>query len=187
MASITNYKAIGDWFYILTAVVLVDFVVILLAKYPSDKPLFAVGSLNAWYDAFGLAAVAADVFSIAIGIAAARYIVTSLNIKGLLSFLAVIVAFQLAHDIFFYTAIIQPMPPGHNKMIDIFKSYGKENGAKILVSDALMMLASVGIAMGLKGLPAHITTAVALITLYGVCYAIYTRDPVTLDKIGPKA
>ena len=183
---ITNYKATGDWFYILPAIALVDFIVILLAKYPSATPLFAVDSLNAWYDAFGIAAVAADIFSIAIGIAAARYIFGALGLKGLLPFLLILVGFQLAHDLFFYTAVIKPMPKGHNKMIDIFKSYGTENGAKILVSDALMMLASVFIASGLKGLPAHVTTAVTLVTIYGICYAIYTRDPLPA-KIAPKA
>ena len=70
-------------------------------------------------------------------------------------------------------------------MIDAFKSYGDEHGIKILMIDALMMLSSVGIAMGLKALPAHVTTATSLVTLYVLCFAIYTRDPAT--KIAQKA
>jgi hypothetical protein len=177
MASITDYKANGDWFYIIPAILIVDFVVILMSKYPSSTPIFAVANLNKWYDAFGAVAVAADVLSIAIGIAAARYIYWALNLNGLLAFLAAVVGFQLAHDIFFYVAVVLQMPAGHNRMIDIFKSYGEENGAKILISDALMMLSSVGLAMGLKSLPAHVTTATTLVSLYALCYAIYTRDP----------
>ena len=172
MASIANYKATGDWFYIMPAIAIVDFAVIIMSKY-----IFTSTSLNKWYAAFGPVGVAADILSIAIGIAAARYIYSALNLNGLLSFLAAIVGFQLAHDIFFYVAVILQMPPGHNRMIDVFKSYGDEHGAKILGVDALMMLASVGLAMGLKSLPAHVTTATSLVTLYALCFAIYTRDP----------
>ena len=172
MASIANYKATGDWFYIIPAIAIVDFAVIIMSKY-----IFTSTSLNKWYDAFGPVGVAADILSIAIGIAAARYIYSALNLNGLLPFLAAIVGFQLVHDILFYVAIILQMPPGHNRMIDVFKSYGDEHGAKILVVDALMMLASVGLAMGLKSLPAHVTTATTLVTLYSLCFAIYTRDP----------
>jgi hypothetical protein len=60
-------------------------------------------------------------------------------------------------------------------MIDVFKSYAKENGAKILVADALMLIGSVLIADILKGLPAHFTVSATLITLYALCYIIYTK------------
>jgi hypothetical protein len=170
--SIANYKANGDWFYIIPAIAIVDFIVILMWKY-----LFVSTNLNKWYEIFGPVGVAADILSIAIGIAAARYIYGVFNLNGLAAFLISIVGFQLAHDLFFYFAVVLQMPPGHNRMIDIFRSYGDEHGAKILMIDALMMLSSVGIAMGLKALPAHVTPPVTLVTLYALCYAIYTRDP----------
>ena len=186
MASITNYANNSDWFYIMPAILLVDLVVILIGKYPSSKPIFGAAIIK-WYDEFGLAAVAADVLSIAIGIAAARYLLAFLGFKGILAFLALLIAFQLAHDIFFYVAIIQQMPSGYNRMIDVFKEYGAENGSKILVADALMMLVSVGIAIGLKSMPAHVTVAVTLVTVYAICYAIYTRTPKpNTNKIAPE-
>jgi hypothetical protein len=155
----------------------VDFVVILLAKYPWHDPLFKVGQLNEWYRQFGIFAVAADILSILIGILFARLIYTSLGLKNPLFFLAILVAFQLAHDIFFYVAVIQQMPPGHNQMIDVFKGYGTENGASILVVDALMMLGSVGTASYLKSFPPQYTIGALLVTLYSICYSVFTRRP----------
>lgn len=186
MVSITNYKATGDWFYILPAVALLELIVLFLCKYPMNPTSPFIITLNKWYDTFGPVAVLADIMSMSIGIAAARYIFTALGFKGILAFLAVVVAFQLAHDILFFTAVLQPMPPGHNKIIDLLRIYGNENGVKVLVGDALMMLGCVGFAYGLKSLPAHITTAVALVSVYALCYIIYTRDPST-GKIAPKA
>ena len=179
MKSITNYAQNADWFYILPAIAVVDFLVILLSKYPSASPVFGVAALNKWYDDFGVFAVLSDILSIAIGIAAARYIYGIAGLHNPLYFLAILVAFQLAHDILFYIAVIQPIPANHNRMIDVFKAYGTENGWKILVSDALMMLGSVGLASYLKSLPNHFTTATALVTVYAICYVVFTRTPAT--------
>jgi hypothetical protein len=175
LETITNYKNLGDWFYLVPAVLLVDFLVILMAKYPGTNPFFKVTALNDWYKRFGIAAVGADVLSILIGIMAARYIYTYLGLKGPLFFLLVLVLFQLCHDLFFYLCVILPIPQGHNEMIDVFKAYGRENGAKILGADALMMIASVLIGAFLKGVPNHYTVATSLVTLYSLCYALYTR------------
>jgi hypothetical protein len=90
-------------------------------------------------------------------------------------FIACLIIFQLFHDVFFFTAIITPIKKGHNAMIDVFKSYAEENGAKILVADALMLVGSVLTADILKGLPDHFTVSTTLITLYALCYIIYTK------------
>jgi hypothetical protein len=173
--NITDYKNTNDWFYIIPAAILVDFIVIVLAKLPKERPYFGVDALNAWYDRFGTFAVLSDVTSLLIGIAAARYIYTSLNLNNPLYFIATLLAFQLFHDLFFFTAVITPIKKGHNAMIDVFKSYAKENGAKILVADALMLIGSVLIASVLKSIPDHFTVSVSLITLYALCYIIYTK------------
>jgi len=171
---LTNHNNIGDWFYLVTAVIIVDFIVIVLAKYPGKKPYFNVKSLNIWYDRFGIFAVGSDVLSILIGICVARYIYTSFGFTQPLMFIAILVLFQLFHDLLFYVAVIQPMPAGENTMIDVFKSYGEENGAKILVADALMMVSSVAIGSVLKELPSHVTVTSLLFTLYSLCYIVYT-------------
>ena len=173
--NITDYKNTNDWFYIIPAAILVDFIVIVLAKIPGEKPYFGVDALNDWYNKFGTLAILSDVTSLLIGIAAARYIYTSLNLSNPILFIACLLIFQLFHDIFFFTAIITPIKKGHNAMIDVFKSYAKENGAKILVADALMLVGSVLTANILKGLPDHFTVSTTLITLYALCYIIYTK------------
>ena len=60
-------------------------------------------------------------------------------------------------------------------MIDVFKSYAEENGAKILVADTLMLFSTVIAAYGLKTVPAHYTVSVALITFYALLYIVFTK------------
>lgn len=177
ITNITNYRNTGDWFYLVPATLLVDLVVIFLAKYPGAQPFFKVGALNEWYDKFGIAAVGSDVLSILIGIMFARYIYTCLGFKGMAWFIAVLLLFQVAHDIFFYVAVILGLPKGHNAMIDVFKRYGTENGFKILGADSLMMISAVALGSVLKGVDYHWTVATSFVTLYSLCYVIYTRSP----------
>jgi len=173
--NITNYKNIGDWFYLVPAVLVIDLIVIFLTKYPGMNPSFKVTSLNEWYTKFGISAVASDVLSILIGLMVTRYIYTTMNLKNPLLFLLILVLFQVAHDIFFYTQVILKMPKGHNQMIDVFKSYADENGAKVLVADAIMMVSSAVLASALKSSEGHVTIATLLITLYSITYIIYTN------------
>lgn len=177
ITNITNYHNTGDWFYLIPATLLVDLVVIFLAKYPGADPFFKVAALNEWYDKFGITAVGSDVLSILIGIMFARYIYTGLALKGVFWFIAVLLLFQLAHDIFFYVAVILGLPKGHNAMIDVFKNYATENGFKILVADSLMMISAVAGASILKNIDFHWTVATSLVSLYSLTYIIYTRNP----------
>jgi len=177
ITNITNYRNTGDWFYLVTATLFVDLVVIFMAKYPTATPLFKVGALNEWYDKFGITAVGSDVLSILIGIMFARYIYTGFGFKGPFWFIAILLLFQLAHDVFFYVAVILGLPKGHNAMIDVFKKYATENGYKILVADSLMMISTVVLGSILKGLDYHWTIATSFITLYSLTYVIYTRSP----------
>jgi hypothetical protein len=174
LENITNYKNTNDWFYLITAVLVVDFVVILLSKYPGNSPYINVNALDKWYNKFGIFAIASDVLSILLGLAITRYIYTALDLKNPLYFLAILVLVQLIHDIFFYLAIIIKLPSGHNEMIDVFKEYAVEAGAKILGADALMMIFSALIASLLKSSSDHVTSFVALLISYALCYIIYT-------------
>jgi hypothetical protein len=174
---VTNYKTTGDWRYLIPATILTDLFVIFSTKYlkPSHST-FGVKALNDWYTQFGIFAVGSDVLSILIGIFFARCIYGWIGTRSILLFLAVLLAFQLFHDIFFYLCIILPLPKGENAMIDVFKAYSQENGLQILGVDALMMLGSVGVASFLKGLPEYYTTGTLFISLYAVCYIVYTRS-----------
>jgi hypothetical protein len=177
LENITNYKNLGDWFYLIPAAFVVDFIVVITSKYPGKTPLFSQPNiaLNEWYNRFGIAAVGADVLSALIGIMVARYIYTYLGLKGPWLFLLVIILFQLCHDLFFYFFVILPIPQGHNQMIDVFKAYGKETGPQILVADALILIGTALIGSFLKSIPDHYTVATSFVTLYSLCYALYTK------------
>jgi len=174
-ADITNYRNNSDWYFIGVAAIVVDLVVILMTRYPGANPSFKVQALSEWYDRFGFVAALSDILSALIGIAAARYIYTAAGFKGGLAFVACIILFQLFHDIFFYVAVIKPMKKGENQMIDVFKSYAEENGGKILVADALILLSTAGIGAALKGVPLHYTIATGLVATYALTYALYTK------------
>jgi hypothetical protein len=81
---------------------------------------------------------------------------------------------QLVHDVSFYYGVIEKVPKGQNDMIDVFKAY-VSGGSKILLTDAVMIGASIGIASLLKGQDYHYTTSGFLITAYALSYILYTR------------
>lgn len=174
-ADITNYKANGDWLFLTTGAMVVDYAVILMTRYPGPNPNFKVKALNEWYDRFGIVAAICDVGSALIGLGAARYIYTLAGFTSVFMFLVSIVGFQLLHDILFYLLIIRPTPRGQNEMIDVFKSYAAENGAKILAADAGILISSAGIASALKALPTHYTVSLAIVTMYAMTYIFYTK------------
>jgi len=160
---------------LITAVLVIDLIVIILTKYPGANPTFKVNSLNEWYTRFTSTAVASDVLSILLGIMVTRYIYTILHLKNPLLFFAILILFQVCHDILFYTQVIQKLPDGYNEMIDVFKGYAKENGAYILLADGMMMVSSVLLASLLKVSEDHVTTTTLMITLYSLTYIIYTK------------
>lgn len=176
LGDITNPEESKDWWYILVAILIVDIVVIFLAKYLPD--ILGI-SINQWYERFGLNAVISDVFIIAIGFFIARYAYTYFMPASygfnLWYFLAILVVVQLIHDIFFYVAIIKPIPQGHNRMIDVFKRYSS-GGVKILLSDAAMMIASALIAMYLKEAGPETYAGVSLLTIYTLPYILETKN-----------
>jgi hypothetical protein len=176
LGDITNPEDAQDWWYILVAILIVDIVVIFLTKYLPD---ILGESINLWYERFGLNAVISDVLIIALGFFMARYAYTyfvpSSYGFNLLYFLAFLVGIQLIHDLFFYFAIIKPIPQGHNRMIDVFKRYSS-GGVKILLSDAAMMIASALIAMSLKEGGPETYAGVSLLTIYTLPYILETKN-----------
>ena len=151
----TKFDITKDVLSLFTAVFIVDFIFAVIIRYYLGKPI------NDWYDKFGISAVFADVFSIVIGMVLSYIIYTYLikkanenrvkkgkkpNVKfNLLKFIGITICVQVLHDLFFYFAIVQQMPKGHNKMIDVFREYGETGGVGILGIDALMMVLSIGV------------------------------------------
>lgn len=184
LGDITDYKEISDWSYILLAILIIDLVVLFLTRY---FPEFLGKNLNVWYDAFGLNAVISDVIIIAIGFALARYIYAYFKPQQqqgegfhLWLFIGILVAVQVLHDLFFYFAVIKPIPRGHNRMMDVFKDYS-EGGAKIIAADAAMMVGSAFLAMIFKETSPDIVTLIALFSVYTLPYILETRNKFSLD------
>lgn len=179
---IGNYKNIDDLVYILLAVLIVDIIVIFLVRY---FPEVFGKSLNTWYNDFGLNAVLADVFILFLGFVIARYVYT-MFIKdqyaggkwSLLLFTGTLVVVQFIHDILFYFGVIEPIPRGHNAMIDTFKDYSF-GGLKIIIGDALMIVSSVAIAIFLKAQPSHVVASVGALSVYTLPYILYTNNKYT--------
>jgi hypothetical protein len=175
LSDISVVGEVSDWWFILLGILLVDVIVILLARH---FPQVLGKNLNIWYDKFGLEAVLADVLIIAIGFAIARYVYTWFLAPSIgwnpLWFVGLLLVIQLIHDVLFYVGVILPIPRGLNEMMDVFKDYSKA-GAKILAGDAAMMVGSAILAMWLKSAPPDVTASIGLLTVYTLPYSLYTK------------
>ena len=153
----------------------VDFIVMALIKVVPTPIWFLppTGALTLWYDKFGLAAVAADVLSLFLGVLLATFLFPGAMVVQLVLG-AVFV--QMIHDIFFYVVVIQGLPQGQNDMIDVFKSYASEGSWKILVADALMITSVVLFARLSDLLFSYRFIAFqALLGMYSLIYISYTK------------
>ena len=160
---------------ILSGALWVDFIVMALIKIVPTPISFLppTGALTLWYDKFGLAAVAADVLSLFLGVLLATFLFP--GAVGLQLVMGAIFV-QMVHDIFFYLVVIQGLPQGQNSMIDVFKSYASEGSWKILVADALMITSVVALARLSDLLFSYRTIAFqALLGMYSLIYITYTK------------
>ena len=175
LANIGHYQTVGDWSYILLGILITDIIVLFVTRF---YPEFFGKALNRWYDEFKLSAVISDVFIIAIGFALTRYVYSWMTDPkapfNIPLFIGLLVGIQAIHDILFYLGIILPIPQGHNTMIDVFKEYAQENGSKILLADAAMMVSSAFFEMILKGLPVDQSVFVGLLMMYTLPYILET-------------
>ncbi len=161
-----------SWPLLLVAILIVDVLVLFLVRY---APQLMGMPLNQWYSRFGLLAVLSDVTIIAIGFAIAYWVYkTWFADYGLAWFLLILVLVQALHDILFYVGVIVPIPRGVNAMMDVFKDYSA-GGAKIIVGDAGLMLASAAVYMGLERLPSEGKWFATLMALYTLPYILTTR------------
>ena len=169
---ISNIKNDTDLIYITTAVVLIDLIVIIIAK---NSNIFRK-QINVWYDKLGMTAVLLDVTIIIIGFIITRYIFSLSKIEfNPLYFIIVALIVQLIHDILLYLLIIKPIKYGTNTVIDIYKDYAKENGKDILIADSMMVLGSAIIAMLLKNTDMHVSSTLFTLGIYIIPYLIYVK------------
>lgn len=172
LGDISNANNTLDFIQIFTAVLIVDFIVILLVK----KGRRLGKAINVWYDKLGMTAVMLDVFIIVIGIIITRYIFTYFQIPfNATYFILIALGVQLIHDILLYLLLIVPSQKGTSQVVDIYKDYANENGAKILLADSMMVLVSCLIAMLLKQQDTHVSISLMILVIYLIPYYVYSK------------
>lgn len=181
---ISNYEETKDLWLILAAILLIDVIVIIIARFTG---LFG-SMINVWYDKFGLNAVLADVLIIFLGFLVARWIYTK-YLKPRYGwdawmFTGLTILVQLVHDTLFYFGVIKPIARGDNKMMDVFKDYAESGGWKILVADASMMAGSAAVAMAYKSASPASVSAITALAAYSVPYLLYAKpiEPVITQQ-----
>ena len=174
---ISDMYELSDWMYIISAVLIVDIIVLFLIRYHPD--IFGK-TINVWYNRFKLNAVIADVFIILLGFGIARYVYTEYIYPKFdwnpAYFTGLSVLVQIVHDTLFYFGIVKPLPAGHNTMIDVFKEYGATAGVKAIASDSMMMIGSSVGAMLLKAAPPSLSAFIGLLAVYVVPFVLETRN-----------
>lgn len=156
-----------DLLHISSAVVWIDFLVILISKFYQMTT-----SLDVWYKQFGIVAVISDCLVIVLGILLAQFISPNASVTSL-AITSVII--QLIHDTLFYIGVILPIPRGHNAMIDLFKKYSSEGGYKILLADSGMIAGTVFLADHLRSYTTDVVTFVGLLGVYALTFILYTK------------
>jgi len=172
LGDISNANNTLDLIQIFTAVLIVDFIVILIVK--KGRRLGKV--INVWYDKLGMTAVMLDVFIIVIGLLITRYIFSYFQIPfNATYFILISLIVQLIHDILLYLLVIVPSKKGTSQVVDIYKDYSNENGAYILLADSAMVLASCLIAMLLKKQDNHVSISLMILVIYLIPYYVYYK------------
>jgi len=163
----------SNYLSIVNAALITDIFVIILLIQGSIKSKVLVD----WYKTYNLSAVIADVLIIVIGILLTRlaypYIFGKTTPFSLLKFTLLAVGIQLIHDVFF-NGIITAMPRGANRMVDTFKAYSKEVGAKAILSDSAMIISTCLISNYLANKSPSVNTVTFIVAVYCVPYLIYT-------------
>jgi hypothetical protein len=159
---------------ILIGTICVDLVICFLIRFYPD---FWGKPINDWYNDFGLNAVIADVLIIVLGLLITQ-VVYGMFVKdwNLLVFVGIACAVQLTHDLLFHFLVVEPIPKGHNAMIDLFKRYDASGSYRILIADSAMMIGSAAIASFLASQPVVVSLFTGTLAVYAIPYILATRN-----------
>ena len=166
---ISLFNNINDYLPILNSILVVEIIVIIctysnmLGKY-----------LRIWYQQFLLSAVLADVLVIFIVVIIARAIYYYIfNTFSIINFILVMLVIQITHDILFYL-MINIIPRGANKMIDLFKDYADEVSYKAIIGDSIMIISTGLIASYLANFDANVNIIILAVFVYLLQYILNT-------------
>ena len=166
---ISRFNNIDDYLPILTAILIVDMIVMIL----SISNIISSNYLKVWYQKFFLSAVLADVLVLFIVVIFARaiyyYIFDTFSITN---FIIVMLALQITHDILLYI-IFSAIPRGTNKMIDVFKDYANEVSYGAIIGDSMMIIAIGLIASYLANFEENTNIIILIVFLYILQFILY--------------
>ena len=166
---ISRFNNINDYLPIIKAILIVDIIGIVLS-YSNMLGKY----LRIWYQQFLLSAVLADVLVIFLVVIIARAIYYYVfDTFSIINFIIVMLVIQITHDILFYL-MINIIPKGANKMIDLFKDYADEVSYKAIIGDSIMIIATGLIASYLANFDANINIIILTVFVYLLQYIIHT-------------
>lgn len=171
MKSIDKFSNTSDYLPILNGAIIADLIVLFIVYY---TPYFNSFFLKKWYESYRLSAVIADVLILVIGIIVARFIFSRFNISwNIYKFTGLVVLIQIIHDVLFYIFFMS-VPKGVNKMLDLFKNYGKEVGIKAILGDSFMIIIAVLFSWYFANLSLNNNIIILIFLVYLIPYIIYT-------------
>jgi hypothetical protein len=152
---------------IATATVWMDFLFVMLTK----KVYVLNSMLTVWYDKYGLVAVLLDCLSLTLAIMLAFFTVPG---GSPLTVTAVVLLYQILHDILLYNFVILPLPAGENEIIDLFRTYVNRGGVGTLIGNSVLILSIMGLFYAIHKLPTEVQIFNLLLGIYAVTYAVYS-------------
>ena len=167
---ISNFNQVSDYLPIFNAILITDLFIILLIHVGFFKTKF----LKQWYKDFNLSAVIMDVFILVIGFIITRYLYKKIFKEyKLWKFIVLFLIVQVIHDFLFYLFFEHIVPTGSNKVMDLFKKYGKEVGGGAILGDSFMVVLSSILASLLSGCNLNTNIITAIGVIYLIPYFIF--------------
>jgi len=167
---ISNFNKIGDYLPIFNGVLIAELIILLLVQFGFFRSIF----LQQWYLKFNISAVIMDVFILVIGFIITRYLYKKIfNRYKLWKFILLFLLIQIFHDIIFYLFFEYLIPKGKNRVIDLFKKYGKEVGLGAIIGDSFMVIISCIIASFLASKKINNNIIISIIMVYLIPYFIF--------------
>ena len=170
MKNLSNFNNTSDYLPIFNGVLITEIIILSLVYigYFKSKVLLE------WYNRFHIFALLADILIIVIGFIITRFLYYKIFNKYSLSrFLVLFLIIQIFHDIIFYLIFNYGIPKKKNKMIDLFKKYGKEKGFGAILGDSTMIVLSVLFATYFKNISLNNNIITLISFVYLICYIIF--------------
>ena len=137
--------------------------------------VFRSREVTRWYTTFGASAVAMDVLVITLvtfaGVVASKKLFKKPN---LLKTSGMVLLFQVAHDFLFYK-LFSSMPRGTSFVMDVFKDYAEEVGAKAILSDSLMVVSTLLLSEGINRTGKEGKTILLMLSVYVGLYVLHSK------------